>query len=302
VDCERLKRNYNFWQRQNKGSTYDIFRDRYKAVLNHHFGDHTYCQSKEEGGWCRFKGNDSLIAEAKLQNRYRDKTKDIQLYELVLKIWEHFGTELMLEQVFHRFMSQKSESLHQQISRIAPKDKHFSNSMALSDRVALAVITDSVGYEQGMKMILEEIDIQVPTVTEQYLVRRNDRRQYDRMYHQRLDVKNRRYATKKENIRRDLEQKAIDAKNGTDYGPSIDIEDVVDSNDTTPVSGKNEYATAVTNNDTATGDAATGRTATKKRRKAQKDLVCKQCREKGHGTWRNHICTKYKEYLAQHGM
>jgi len=120
-------------------------------------------------------------------------------------------------------MSQKSESLHQQISRMAPKDKHFSNSMALSDHVALAIITDSVGYKQGMKMILEEICIQVPTVTEQYLVHRNDRRQYDQMYHQWLDIKNCRYATKKENIRRDLEQKAIDVKNGTDYDPSIDI-------------------------------------------------------------------------------
>jgi len=177
-------------------------------------------------------------------------------------------------------MSQKSESLHQQISRVAPKDKHFSNSMALSDRVALAVINDSVGYEQGMKMILEKICIEVPNVTKQYLVRRNDRRQYDRMYHQRLDVKNHRYATKKENIRRDLEQKAIDAMNGTDYGPSIDIEDVVDPSDTTPVGGENEYAEAVTNNNTADGAAITGQTATNKRRKAQKDLICKKCREK----------------------
>jgi len=90
--------------------------------------------------------------------------------------------------------------------------------------------------------------------------------------------------------------------NGTDYGPSIDIEDVVDPSDTTPVGGENEYAEAVTNNNTADGAAITGQTATNKHRKAQKDLICKKCREKGHGTWRNRICPKHNEYLAQRGM
>jgi len=80
---------------------------------------------------------------------------------------------------------------------MAPKDKHFSNSMALSNHVALVVITDSVGYKQGMKMILEEIGVEVPPVTAQYLICRNDRSMYDQVYHQHLDVKNHHYATKK---------------------------------------------------------------------------------------------------------
>jgi len=77
--------------------------------------------------------------------------------------------------------------------------------------------------------------------------------------------------------------------NGTDYGPSIDIEDVVDPTDTTPAGA-------------AVRALLAGQTATNKRRKAQKDLVCKKCREKGHGTWRNHTCPKHNEYLAQRGM
>jgi len=81
----------------------------------------------------------------------------------------------MLGQVYHKFMSQKSESLHQQISCVAPKDKHFSSSMALSDRVALVVITDSVGYEAGVLMIFQELGVDLPPVTVQYLARRNGR-------------------------------------------------------------------------------------------------------------------------------
>jgi len=169
TDCERLKRNFNFWQWQNRNEMYEVFKYRYAVVIEHHYGDHTYCQGKEEGGWCKYKGNDDLIKEAKRQNRYRDKKADIDQYKLVLKIWEHFSTDLMLKQVHHLFMSQKSESLHQQIMHVAPKDKHFSNTMSLSDRVALVIITDSVGYEEGISLICEEMGIVLPAITVQYL-------------------------------------------------------------------------------------------------------------------------------------
>jgi len=176
VDCERLKRNFNFWHRQNRGEPYEVFEARYHAVIDHHFGDHSSCQSKEEGGWCKYKGHPELIAEARKQNRYHNKQSDAMLYQLVLIIWQHFGTDLMLGQVYHKFMSQKSKSLHQQqISHVAPKDKHFSSSMALSDRVALVVITDSVGYEVGVSKIFQELGVDLPPVTVQYLACRNRR-------------------------------------------------------------------------------------------------------------------------------
>jgi len=154
--------------------------------------------------------------------------KDIVLYNLVRKVWEHFGTDLMLGQVYHHFMSQKSESLHQQITQVAPKDKHFSSSMALSDRVALVLVMDSVGYESSMQMIFDEIGLDLPPVTRQYLLCSDEQRQYDHLYHKCLDVKNHHYAAKKENIKRDLLQKATDAREGMDYGPSIDIADMDD--------------------------------------------------------------------------
>jgi len=92
---------------------------------------------------------------------------------LVLAIWQNFGMDLMMEQVYHLFMSQKSESLHQQITWVAPKDKHFSGTMALSDRVALVVITDSVGYEEGMFLVFDELRIELPNTTIEYLKHRN---------------------------------------------------------------------------------------------------------------------------------
>jgi len=46
------------------------------------------------------------------------------------------------------------------------------------------------------------------------------------LYHKCLDVKDCHYAAKKKNIWRDLEQKAKDAKESMDYGPSIDIDEI----------------------------------------------------------------------------
>jgi len=158
-------------------------------MLDHHFGNHLYCQSKEEGGWCKYKGCPELIKQSRQDNHYHDRNTDNALYMLVLKIWEHFGSDVMLEQIYHQFQSQKSESLHQQVTCVGPKDKHFSGSMSLSDCVALVVITDSVGYEDGMKMIFHEIGFKVPPVTLQYMLCRNKHRRYDQEYHQCLDVK-----------------------------------------------------------------------------------------------------------------
>jgi len=45
-----------------------VFVSRYRAVIDHHFGNHSSCQSKEEGGWCKYKGNQELIDKARREN------------------------------------------------------------------------------------------------------------------------------------------------------------------------------------------------------------------------------------------
>jgi len=99
-------------------------------------------------------------------------------------------------QVYHKFMSQKNKLLHQHISHVAPKDKHFSSSMALSDCVALVVITESVGYEVGVLMIFQELGVELPPITVKYLVHKNERQEYGKKYNQCLDVKDHCYSNK----------------------------------------------------------------------------------------------------------
>jgi len=92
--------------------------------------------------------------------------------------------------------------------------------MALSDRVSLVVITDSVGYKSGMLLVFEELSITLPDVTIQYLRQRNKKREYSKVYHSHPDQKNLCHSIKKESIRKDLKQKADEAVTGLGYGPS----------------------------------------------------------------------------------
>ena len=200
----------------------------------------------------------------------------------------------MLEQVFHHFSSQKSESLHQQASRVAPKDKHFSGTMLFSDCVALVVITDSVGYEEGMRMIFKEIGFVVPPVTMQYMIRRNKRRKYNRMYHQRPEVKTKRNSSKKENIRKTLEQKAKDAQpGGMNYGPSIDVTSDDDEDQYVNVQHGDVVEGSANNENSNVASAGTTK------RKSRKDTQCKNCPLMGHATWRSLLCKEHEAYLAQ---
>ncbi len=103
----------------------------------------------------------------------------------------------------------KSKSLHQQIMWVAPKDKHFSGTMALSDRVSLIVITDSDGYKSGMLLVFKELSITLPDATIQYLRQSNKKQEYDKVYCNHPDQKTLCYSIKKENIRKELKQKQM---------------------------------------------------------------------------------------------
>jgi len=65
TDCMHLKHNFTYWHQQNRGKTYDEFKGRFPCVIEHHFGEHSFCCEKSKGGWCKYKGNDLLIAKAR---------------------------------------------------------------------------------------------------------------------------------------------------------------------------------------------------------------------------------------------
>jgi len=182
IDCARLKRNFTYWLRQNCNEPFHVFVYRFACVLEHHFGIHDFCKGKKEGGWCKYKGDEEMMAKAREENRYHDKQMEAPLYAAVLAIWRRYATEEMLRQSHHPYWCQKSESLNQLVTVFAPKDKHLSASMSLSDRVSLVVIIDSVGFLQGIFEVMEEIGCKVPASTMECLKQRDAKHEYDKNY------------------------------------------------------------------------------------------------------------------------
>jgi len=120
---------------------------------------------------------------------HHDKTKLQQLYDNVCTVLSKFGTVEMLQQLYHPYSSQKSELLNQQVSRVAPKDKHFSSTMSLHDRINLVIITDSVGYHEGLSQICKGLSMQLFMPSLVFLQKKDRHRVYMQAYHKRKPVK-----------------------------------------------------------------------------------------------------------------
>jgi len=130
-----------------------------------------------------------LIAKVKQENCYHDRDKELALYAALTNILKHYSTKEMLMQSWHPHWIQKNELLNQLVSVFAPKDKHLSSSMSLSDRVSLMVIVDSVGYAVGLSEVFKEIGSKLPASMLESLKQKDARREYNRQYHKNIDNK-----------------------------------------------------------------------------------------------------------------
>jgi hypothetical protein len=71
-----------------------------------------------------------------------------------------YFTQSALRQVHHSFSSKKNESLNQKVMQFAPKDKHYSGSFSLYDRLYLVVIEDLIELEAGLKLEHDQLGIE----------------------------------------------------------------------------------------------------------------------------------------------
>jgi len=159
TDCKCLKRNFSYWHCQNFIKPFEIFQKSFCAVVKHHFGNHCYCKAVEDGGWCLYKNNPVAQWRGEEDHRFHNATIHQALYEALTAVWEKFATIEMLSQLYHPFSSQKSESLNQQVSCIAPKYMHFSSTMLLHDQVCLVAVIDSLGYYLGLPCLCNRLGV-----------------------------------------------------------------------------------------------------------------------------------------------
>ena len=156
VECLNIKRNMGYYVKTNQELSDEEFNRRGMCVLQHLFNDHSLCDKR----WCthlKAQDEDDPEKKATLDNphKYRkiETTEEKKLYK---KLKEKIGSLLVpskMQQVHHRFCTQKNESLNRNATAVAPKDRFYGGTMQLYDRLRVIALTDSIGeYETLVRL------------------------------------------------------------------------------------------------------------------------------------------------------
>jgi hypothetical protein len=121
---------------------------------------HKFC-----GAWCKRKLQTQEQRDAKARY-YRDKTKDLQLYEALQKIVGPFITVERLEEVAYGMDTQINKSFNNTASWYAPKNKLYCGLQSLTNRLSLAVSINTIGLAHYFVRLFKMLKIAVqPSIT-----------------------------------------------------------------------------------------------------------------------------------------
>jgi hypothetical protein len=183
VDAERMKRRLSWTIRLHCFGTYEEFKTAVLAVLEHHFNNHTICRD-----WCKSgQGTTEQIEETGL--RFRCKTRNNALYQVMKKHHEKFMEEGKLRQLFHRYDTNTVEGFNKFLTKLLPKDRTYCQTVENKARTMLAGGLQSIGYRQfyGRVFSLTGIEMQDEGITSLF-IRSEDSRKLWRQQHRRKET------------------------------------------------------------------------------------------------------------------
>ena len=235
-ECLKLKKQagYFFKGKDNQALPFNEFKAKAHCIYLHHFNDHSCCNES----WCkvlksRRQENPLGLTQTYLA-KFRSKVNDAQLFLKVKDDFDYYLTDAMLEQVYHCYSTNKNESLNRRISAVAPKDRYFSGTMSLHDRICNVVITDSVGYKMGLQRILTYVNhsLVLTPVLKEWCKRKDRSMEVKDIHWNKSEVKRRRVEAINSEIRAGTLREAKSKKEGMLYGSGIALTAAaVDDND-----------------------------------------------------------------------
>jgi len=155
MDAIHIGTNFAHMSRSLPNKPESEFVDAGKAVIEHHFDCHAYCSD-----WCRRKPltDDQRQASTKF---YRCKTKDKKLYEWLQEKLARFLTLDALKEVGHGMDALVNESFNNTAAWLAPKNKVYSGSLSLRNRIDVAIIITTLGLKVFYERILQGFGIPI---------------------------------------------------------------------------------------------------------------------------------------------
>jgi hypothetical protein len=229
-ECLNLKKQagYFFKGNANQELPFVEFGKKVHCIYLHHFNDHRCCNVS----WCKIlksqRDVDPLPITDAYRNKFRSKSCDAKLFKMVEEGMAPYLTTHALKQVYHQWHSNKNESLNRKCTAVAPKDRYFSGTMSLSDRLAYVAISDSVGYLESHRRLSTEIGFWLITPVLAEWCRRADRRMRVKYkWRRRPEVKRKRAQKIHDDMREEQLQDERARKSGITYGAGIAIDELM---------------------------------------------------------------------------
>jgi hypothetical protein len=125
LDVYRLKHNFGYWLLSYHKMEFDIFSEKLKAVVEHHFNNHVHCDD-----WCSMKKKDvTMTATGNL--KYHCKKENANLYKQIVEVmicgnrkitrkpsWVQISEEQEYEQSGIQIHSQRQEILSNYVTDV----------------------------------------------------------------------------------------------------------------------------------------------------------------------------------------
>ena len=274
ADLLRLVTNFSYMSRQLPHMERSKWGDAAKATVEHHFDNHNYC-----GDFCKRGKELAANAEAVLSNKiYRSKTVDKELYPAICDILQDFITKERLEQIGHGYDTNANESFNNTASWFAPKNKVYSGSCSLRNRICMAIGINILGFNLYFRRLLKKLGIEVDPATDYYLQQQDNVRKDKKKRETTLKFRLHRNQKKFDNLREKTLTlaRALLRKQGVyQTGVAMEKEKLTQGSSTATV---------------------------KKRPQKEEDngaCVCASCGEPGHKRSTNRDCRNNKKSAAQ---
>ena len=102
-DCERIKVYFGYFIKLYNNLPFDEFRQKSKAILEHHFNDHRFCDR-----WCKWSPLHENVPKQTENDirKYRNKLVNDKLYAQMKEILSTYLSDQKLFQVHHPYTSQ----------------------------------------------------------------------------------------------------------------------------------------------------------------------------------------------------
>ena len=206
---------------------------------------------------------------------------DAVKYQGLKDVYDEFLSEKRLKEMYHKYNSQKNEAMNQKIARVCPKNKTYSKTMLLSDRVDWCVIEDSIGGKAAIDALYKDLGLGVPMKELLEYYSKSDRtREYYRKHAAKPSTKANRRAAKNDAFQKDREDQSRARARGLDYGAAIG------------------YNATMTNQVSATEPQMTPTHHHSVEPSTQ--LVCKRCGQHGHRDARSKVCIHHNGRRKQY--